>query len=406
MKTAKMTDEKKHIRELAAEVFAHANSKENEEIRARWKAVNSLKPVDRAPVWCRPVGCWPELLPEDELICEDPWLKGIERMFKRILVKKDINDDTPVSPYFGVSASFDVEPENVWGLDVKREQSGKKDGSWKYDPPLKDEEDFDRLTIPRYTYNSEKTERKLDACRQLFEDILPVRLTCGPPLGATICTYAANLRGLAQIMMDMAMNPDLMHRLMEHIMQGVLSAMDDIASAGLLTPNNNGPMTCSEDIGETSDEGITYKNMWCMANSQEFDQVSPEMWEEFLLDYQRPILEQFGLVGYGCCENLTHKIDGVLSLENLRIFVCSAWTDMDQVLPKLGKDYVIMWRQKATDVVFNSLDQVEAELKEGAKKLKGYHYQIVLRELQTLNGNDHRLHRWTDMAKEMAAKYA
>jgi hypothetical protein len=38
--------------------------------------------------------------------------------------------------------------------------------------------------------------------------------------------------------------------------------------------------------------------------------------------------------------------------------------------------------------------------------LHGYHYQIVLRELQTLAGHPRRLHDWTRIAKEMAAKYA
>ena len=109
-----------------------------------------------------------------------------------------------------------------------------------------------------------------------------------------------------------------------------------------------GPMTCSDPIGEPGADGaIGYENMWMMANSQEFDGVSPAMWETFLLDYQKPIFERFGLVGYGCCENLTQKIDGVLSLSNLRIFVCSAWTDLQAVQEAVGQDYVIMWRQKA-----------------------------------------------------------
>jgi hypothetical protein len=32
-----------------------------------------------------------------------------------------------------------------------------------------------------------------------------------------------------------------------------------------------------------------------MSNSQEFDQVSPAMWQEFCLNYQMPIIRQFGL---------------------------------------------------------------------------------------------------------------
>jgi hypothetical protein len=131
------------------------------------------------------------------------------------------------------------------------------------------------------------------------------------------------------------------------------------------------------------------------------------MWEEFCLAYQKPILEPFGLVAYGCCENLTHKIDGVLSIPNLRVFVCSAWTNLDRVLERVGDRYAIMWRQKASDVVFpDDTAVLRRDLEEGCRKLQGFRYQIVLRELQTLAGHPERPREWTAIAKEMAARYA
>ena len=122
---------------------------------------------------------------------------------------------------------------------------------------------------------------------------------------------------------------------------------------------------------------------------------------------QRPILDRFGRVGYGCCENLTRKIDGVLSIPNLRIFVCSAWTDLDTVIDRCGGRHVIMWRQKASEVVFpGDVGHIRRDLEQGVRRLQGHRYHIVLRELQTLCGHPHRLHAWTDIAKELAAKYA
>ena len=47
--------------------------------------------------------------------------------------------------------------------------------------------------------------------------------------------------------------------------------------------------------------------------------MSPAMHDEFLLQYQLPILKQWGLVGYGCCENLTQKIDILRQIPNLRV---------------------------------------------------------------------------------------
>lgn len=404
--TAQLDMQRDHVRALAAQVAELAASERNAQIQQRWRDVNALRTPDRAPVWCRPVGAWGEILPDDALTCSDPWLRSLETGFRRTLIKREIGDDTPISPWFEVRAAFDVDPPNVWGVKVTHHDSGVEGGSWAYDPPLKADVDFDRLRLPSFHYNEARTQRALDRAHDLLGDLLPVRLVCGAPLTATLGTPAADLRGLTPMLMDMAAEPERIHRLMAYLRDAVLGAMAQVKATGLLTPNNNGPMTCSDPIGAPS-EHVGYEQMWVMANSQEFDPVSPAMWREFLLEYQRPIIEQFGLSGYGCCENLTHKIEGVLSLPNLRIFVCSAWTDLAAVQAAVGKDYVIMWRQKASDVVLTEdVATIRRDLERGARQLEGYHYQIVLRELQTLSGHPDRLHEWTRFAKEAAARYA
>jgi hypothetical protein len=71
----------KCVRKLAEKVSAIADSKENAAIQARWRNVNALRRPDRAPVWCRPVGCWDELLPKDSLFCQDTLLVVPEKVF-------------------------------------------------------------------------------------------------------------------------------------------------------------------------------------------------------------------------------------------------------------------------------------------------------------------------------------
>lgn len=80
--------------------------------------------------------------------------------------------------------------------------------------------------------------------------------------------------------------------------------------------------------------------------------------------------------------------------------------ERDVVIDKCGADYTIMWRQKASDVVFpDDPSTIRRDLFEGARRLQGCHYQIVLRELQALAGHPDRLHVWTAHAKEAAAEY-
>lgn len=399
--------ERDYVRDLARRVAEIAASPENELVHRRWRDVNALRRPDRAPVYCRPIGAWSELLPEESLACADPWLREAERNFRRVLIKHEIGDDDPVEPCFAVSAAFDCDPPSIWGLDISRHKPDEADGAWAYDPPLRSASDYDKLRLPTYTYNSIRTERALSRADDLLGDILPVRLVCGAPMDSSLCA-AADLRGLSEMMMDMIAEPELMHRLMSHLRDGILRAMDQVEETGLLTPNNTGPMLCSDPITPGPADGkLTYKSLWTMVNSQEFDQVSPAMWEEFCLNYQMPVMEKFGLVAYGCCENLTHKIDGVLSIPNLRIFVCSAWTDLGRVIERVGNRYTIMWRQKASEVVFaEGPDDLKRDLEDGLKRLQGCYVQVVLRELQTLAGHPDRLHVWTRLAKEAAERYA
>lgn len=120
-----ISEERDVVRRLAEKTIEFANEPRMAAIRKRWRDVNGLRSPDRAPVWLRPVGCWPELLPEDDLVCEDPWLRGLERNFRRAIVKRDIGDDEPFEPYFAVNASFEREDEGpLWGVEVNRTGPG------------------------------------------------------------------------------------------------------------------------------------------------------------------------------------------------------------------------------------------------------------------------------------------
>lgn len=406
--TLEQTQDRETVRELARKVVELASSDEYESRRKRWRDVNALRRPDRFPVWCRPVGAWPELLPEESLTCVDPFYRGIERTFRRNLVKHEIGDDTIFEPWWGVGAVFDLDTRSVWGVHIGRIPAPSAGGSWKFDPPLKSEDDFDRLTLPTYTYNEAKTQANLSRMQEALGDAMEVRLTCGVPLGAGLGGMAANLRGLEQLMYDMMDRPDLVHRLMKHLQKGVLQAQKAVAETGLLTLNNTGPMFCSDAPRDDAQPGnISLSDLWLHTESQEFQEVSPAMWEEFLLSYQIPILSQFWLASYGCCENLTRKLNGVLKIPNLRIFVCSAWTDLRKVVDAVGDRYTIMWREKASEIVFaDDITPIRKNQEEAMRIAQGCRVQIVLRELQTLNGRPERLKDWARSAKEVAAKFA
>ncbi len=403
-------DEIKYIRELAAEVVNIAREPRMAAIKQRWSDVNGLRRPDHSPVWCNPVGLWAELIPDSSLCCRDSFLRDLELTFKKLLIKRDIDDDTPVNDYFKSGMVFDVTPDNVWGVDIVRESLDTAGSAWQYKSALQTPDDFDRLRIPEYRYNPQKTAAKAAKLEEVLSGVIPVRIV--PFQGyfsiATICYPAAELRGMEQMMMDMMLEPELVHRLMNIIYQGAMRFLDAVEAAGNIVPNNDEAMFQSAPLRQgISASDYSLKDCWIAGNSQELDQVSPAMFEEFLLDYQKKIFARFGAVSYGCCENLTHKMAPVLAIPNLKIMVCSAWTNLDKLIAQTGTKHCIMWRHKASDVVCpHDTAAFKQYVNEGARKLQGCYYQTILRELQTQMGHTSRLYEWTQISKEATTKYA
>ena len=131
-----------NVRALAERVAAIAQEPRMKAIKKRWADVNALRKPDRAPVYCRPMGCWQEIIPDSMLECTNSWLRMLEHRFLQTIHKRDIDDDDPVEDYVSVTHGFKCKPENKWGVDIGRHQSNEKGGAWGYDPPLKTADDL------------------------------------------------------------------------------------------------------------------------------------------------------------------------------------------------------------------------------------------------------------------------
>lgn len=396
------------VRSLAEQVLALALSERYEERRRRWRDANERRRPDRAPVWCRPAGAWQEILPPAALRCGDPLCRQMEYVFRQHLYKDWVGDDHIVEPYWPVAAVFRHQGEHLWGLPTHRSLGTTPDGGFSYYHPVETPEDYDRITVPEFVCDRAATAAAADRAREVLGDAMPVRVVGAPPLGPHQNTYLEHLRGMVPMMEDMALRPELVHQAMAKFTDAILRGQRVAEEAGVLTPNHNEPMTCSDPLGGPPGPGpARLRQLWASANSQEFDLVSPEMQEEFLLRYQRLVFEHYGAVQYGCCESLTTKIPIVLRIPNLRIFVCSFWTDLGRVLEACGGRYTIMWRQSAAQVTVNAtLDEHRRHLEAGLRRLRGHPYQIVLRELQTLHGRPERLREWARLAIGLAEAYA
>lgn len=273
---------------------------------------------------------------------------------------------------------------------------------------LETPEDFDKLRIPSFKVDLEATAERQNRLTEILEDVMPV--ISSPIVGynsiGTICNPAGHLRGLEGMMMDMMENPELVHRLINTILQGQMAMLDTIEREKVpILPNTDTPMLFSDPINADKQDNFTLMDCWIHGNSQEFDQVSPAMFEEFLLNYQKTLFARFGAVCYGCCENLTKKLDMLLSIPNLKLLTCSAWTDMPTLVKKAGDRCCIMWRHKASEVAFpDNLHDFGKDIRGQVKILDGCSYQVVLREMQSLMGHMDRLREWVQVTIDAVSK--
>ena len=396
------------VRELVSQLMEYAVSDECEVRRQRWRDVNELRKPDRAPVWCRVAAARKEILPEDELQCEHALCRSLERTLRYEVYKIWVGDDHIAAPWWPVRAVMRCTTDETWGMPGYRSIGTTDMGGFKYDHPVKDVADYDRVTVPDFEYDAEATARNASQVADILGEVMPVRIEGGPPLSPQLQVYWEHLRGMGPMMEDLAFAPEACHRLMARLTEGVLRGQRRAEEAGILTTNHHEPMYCSDPLGEVAEgEPVRLCNLWSSANSQEFDTVGPPMFEEFLFSYQRVLFQAFGRVQYGCCEDLTTKIDRVLRLPNLRIFVSSFWTDIEKVAEACGTDYCIMWRQSAAQVtVPDDLDEYRAHFDRGLRVLQGQPYQVVLREIETVRGDANRLRDWARISIEIAEKYA
>jgi hypothetical protein len=152
---------------------------------------------------------------------------------------------------------------------------------------------------------------------------------------------------------------------------------------------------------------VPMQSLWFFTCSQAFTVVSPRMFEEFMLAYQMPIMAQFGLVSYGCCEDLTRKIKSLRKIPNLRRIGVSPLANVHQCAEQIGTDYVLSWKPNPAMVCCGfDEDAVRGTLRAGLEDSKGCVMDIMLKDISTVERQPERLRRWTQIAREVSEAYS
>ncbi len=400
-------EDRRRLRDLAKRVDEIASLPVMAERRELWKKHNALGRV-RPLVLVFPEGAWQELLPESVFECEGPRARSFEASLRSCIYHHEhFHDDTVIEQEWVVAKAVRL---TGWGLEPQFRPSTEERGAWRYVPVLNTREDIKKLKLPEVMYDEAASEKAVAAAQELFGDILDVRLRGVCQVGFHLMHLYVSFRGLDQAMLDMYDAPEMIHETMAFFEDGYRCMVQQYVDMNLLGLNNDGTYHSSGGVGYTDElpkpdynpERVRPRDMWASAEVQEMAQVSPEMHNEFALQYEKRLLEPFGLNGYGCCEDLTRKLDYVLTIPNIRRISIAPWADVDQCGRKLSDRYIRSWKPNPSYLAggFNP-EIIRDYIQRTLDAAKDCVVEIILKDTHTCQGHPERFDMWTAIAREL-----
>lgn len=375
---------------------------------AEWKRHNSLRP-GRPMILVFPEGAWCEILPDSALQCEEETARRIEMQLRQwyIYAYEHFDSDNVVTGDWTVSK---VVHNSGWGLYAKHHDSTEARGSWGFEPVINEPDDLKKLKFPVISYDAEATEEHLNGARELFGDILEVKLKGVSHVSFHLMGMYTQLRGLQETMLDMYENPEMLHEAMAYLEEGNRQVVQQYIDLNLLSLNNDNTYHSSGGNGFTDElpkpdynpHRIRPCDMWASAEAQEMALVSPEQHEEFILQYERRLMEPFGLNGYGCCEDLTRKLDYVLTIPNIRRISIAPWADVDICAEKLQNKAIFSWKPNPSYIAeaFN-IDFLRGYISHTLDAAKNCRLEMILKDTHTCDGHPERFDQWTKLARQL-----
>jgi hypothetical protein len=397
------------LRSLAVRYMEICRHPIMDERRDLWRRHNSLNRTS-IPIYVRAFA-WQEM-PQSELECEDPFLREYENFFRQSLFRYTFSDDFIFEPWVTVQAVCKTPPAGVWGLASPRTHSDELRGSFVWDAPIKTEEEIQLLHNPQHVIDEAQTQRRVEKLASAIGDMITINVDRAPAYriwNGDISTQLAYLRGLEQVMWDMMDRPEWLHKLLAFMRDGILRTHEQAEEAGdwSLGAHQNQAMPYAEELPDPAPNSgpVKRSQLWVFVASQETTAVGPRQFDEFMLQYQLPIMKPFGLVAYGCCEDLTLKIDVLRQIPNLRRIAVSPMADVKKCAEQIGQDYVLSYRPSPTDMVGYGFypDKVREMLKRDLAACGDRHVDITLKDVETVQSDEERIRRWVEIAREVAA---
>jgi hypothetical protein len=382
---------------------------------------------------------WQELIPADTLKSQDTLERDIEIQLRQKLYKHDhIPDDEVLLPTVwlapvrlkeedqgsqaqpssssalavGVDAQSHgfgiVEGLRLWGLPFKVRRTVFPGGSYKVEPVVQAEADMALLKSPKHEVDVVATQALCDRATELVNGRLPVKLATDE-LGASPSEAMVSLMGMEAVLYGVIDRPDFIHQMMTFLTDGYISYHRAREAAGAVDAEESwGFRVHYEDLPSDADSS-RLENSWWYVSAQSLAGISPAMFDEFLQPYHARLSEALSdsrRVYYHGCEDLTNKISIIRRLPHLRRFHVSPWTDLEESVKQLGREFVLETHVSYADTLYV---HTPAEMRKEVERIMEIAGECVidinLGDIETVDGRPSVLTDWARIAQEVTAQY-
>ncbi len=408
------------LQELATELAAIADLPVQKQKAEMWRRLNGLDPI-KPMVWINEIP-WHEMGPEVELKTSNKFCRTYEMQLRRILYQwRHMRGDMVIEPK--IFCPFVVHDTGL-GIDAHiisaEGDTGFRDpavvtGASDFESVIKNEEDIEKIQMPRVKVDWEATERNYEFLVNIFKDILPVKKQGAAGFWFAPWDELVTWLGVEEALTYVIERPEFVHRAMKRLMDAHLYRLKQYEKLNALASNNgpyrigSGGFGFTDELPQSDFDGkrVRVIDIWGCSAAQILAAVSPKMHEEFALEREMRWLKKFGLTYYGCCEPLHKKIHILESIPNLRKISISPWADCEEAAASIGNKYVLSLKPNPAILAAENwnLDAARQELEEDLEKTKDCAVEVIMKDISTCRRQPHRLWEWAEMAMKVTERY-
>ncbi len=407
------------LRVLADMWAEEAHRDKMQERKQIWQALNDFAPI--RPAILAETCLMTDYVTEEELLCQDEYLRNIERyMIENIRHAKEIGDDFVLEKYMRIPWDVCI---SSFGVDIKEKHATDMYGdkvACTFEHPIANKEDVANLRQRTFYINKQETIEKCQRLNEIFKGILPVQIGGIDPVygsggyspfcGLLITEITLNLYkliGMDNIYFWLYDNPKLFHKLMRFVTDDFIALHKFLEKENLLAYNSDNSLTggrygyCNEAIPKNP---ITLKDCWLWCNAEETTTISPEMYKEFILPYLKEGASLFGKIYFGCCENIESRWELIKgSIPNIKAVSTSPFSNVEAVGELLGDKYILSKKLQPAYLAQKEPDFANAkkDIQTTLKASKSGNVELILRDVYRVGANRKMFSEWVNLAKSL-----